>query len=130
MTTLLSYNGFTGLYHQYELKTFSNQLSTAIQLGQILSLTRNEDIIICAQKDNICQDNWQGDLILQSKTKLEKDLGPINPNLNIDYQAFYAKELLLIQHHGNLMNNGTFHITINNQEYQFILSKQGIITTS
>lgn len=130
LSTLMALHAYTHFYQTQELKQFANELSAAIKLGQTLSLTRNEDIIICAQKQNTCQNNWQGELIVQSKNNIEKDFGPVNNNLSIYYQAFYSKDRILIQNHGLLMNNGTFHLkNPSNPDYELIISKEGVIST-
>lgn len=125
--TMISFIGFSNSNETHAIKSFQTQLSTAIKLAQSTSLTRNEDLIICAQKQGICQMNWQGNLVLlaQNETILQ-DFGATQ-NLTIKYDGITYQDRLFVKSHGLLINNGHFTITTPQHSYIIKISKQGIL---
>lgn len=127
-TAILSLTGFGSIYEDREIQVFSSQLNSALKLAQGLSLTRNESLSICAQQNNICQEDWQGDLVLHSNNTIIQNFGNTPKSLNIHYEAFYANNEILIQNHGSTINNGTFNILgKNHSPYKITISQQGVI---
>jgi prepilin-type N-terminal cleavage/methylation domain-containing protein len=127
VSALLGFASFNNFYETRTVKAFTTQIMAAIKLAQALSLTRNENLTICAEKQGQCQIDWQGNLVLLSKNdKLIRSFGTTPANLTITYSGFYRQDLLLIQNHGLLMNNGTFTMTGHRgHAYNFVINQQG-----
>jgi Tfp pilus assembly protein FimT len=128
-TTIVSLTGFSSIYEHHEIQTFTAQLSSAIKLAQGLSLTRNEPLTICAQQQNTCQEDWQGDLVLLSNNnEIAHSFGNTPKNLTIHYDAFYTNNQILVQNHGTSINNGTFNISgKSHTPYKITISQQGVV---
>lgn len=135
-TTLISFMSFTEFYEKQALQTFLAELNAALKLGQAISLTRNENLMICALKQGKCQSDWQGHLVLQAAdAKLIHNFGLTPSNLMIRYQGFLSNDYILIKDHGLLINNGSFAISFT--QYQGLpisalitLSKEGVLTVN
>ena len=132
LLSFASMSSFSRLYQQRQLEGFTRRLANAIMLAQALSLTRHEDLIVCALNNNTCVPNWQGDLVLMTKDKqVLRNFGFIPSELTVGYQAFSTRDFLLIQYRGLLLNNGTFTIKTSGKYFKKItLSKQGIVKIS
>jgi len=129
LVSVWTFAGYSKWYEQHQLEAFKLRLVNALKLAQALSLTQHEALIVCGAKAGICTSNWQGNLVVMTQNrKLVRDLGPVPATLSINYSAFYAKNQLLIQDRGLLVNNGTLTLSVTGKErVKMTLSKQGVI---